>query len=168
MTATTSTRLAQYVLLGVGGAAALRALGISPGVVHMNEGHAAFAALEMTREAVDGGLDFRGRVRGGAPADGVHDAHARCPAGNDTYPADQVRRALEPLAASLGTGVDELIRLGRTRPDDEGEPFGVTQFALRASRSANGVSLRHGGVSRGDVALAVARRARSTTCRSAT
>ncbi len=143
-----STRLAQYVLLGVGGAAALRALGIQPGVVHMNEGHAAFAALEMTREGVAAGLDFQAafaEVRRRT----VFTTHTPVPAGNDTYPADQVRGALEPLAASLGTGVDELIRLGRTRPDDEGEPFGVTQFALRASRSANGVSLRHGGVSRG-------------------
>jgi starch phosphorylase len=142
------TRLAQYVLLGVGGTAVLRALSITPGVVHMNEGHAAFAALEMTREGVAAGLDFRvafDAVRRRT----VFTTHTPVPAGNDTYPAAQVRRALEPLATSLGTGSDEIIRLGRTRPDDEGEPFGVTQFALRASRAANGVSLRHGGVSRG-------------------
>jgi glycogen phosphorylase len=143
----TGTRLAQYVLLGVGGAAVLRALGIAPGVVHMNEGHAAFAALEMTRQAADAGLDFQAafeQVRRHT----VFTTHTPVPAGNDTYPADQVRRALEPLAASLGADPHEIIRLGRTRPDDEHEPFGVTQFALRASRHANGVSLRHGGVSR--------------------
>jgi starch phosphorylase len=143
----TDTRLAQYVLLGVGGAAVLRELGITPGVVHMNEGHAAFAALEMTREAVASGLDFHAAFEAVRERT-VFTTHTPVPAGNDTYPADQVRRALEPLAASLGTETDAIIRLGRTRPDDEGEPFGVTQFALRASRSANGVSLRHGGVSR--------------------
>ena len=141
------TRLAQYVLLGVGGAAALRALGIRPGVVHMNEGHAAFAALEMAREEVAAGKDLH------AALDAVRErtvftTHTPVPAGNDTYPADLVRRALEPLAASLGAGAEQIIRLGRTRPDDEHEPFGVTQFALRASRSANGVSQRHGDVSR--------------------
>ena len=143
----TETRLAQYVLLGVGGAAVLRAIGIEPGVVHMNEGHAAFAALEMTRSAVEGGKDFAAafeEVRRRT----VFTTHTPVPAGNDTYPADQVRRTLEPLATSLGIDADEIIRRGRTRPDDEGEPFGVTQFALRASRGANGVSLRHGGVSR--------------------
>ena len=57
------TRLAQYLVLGVGGAAALRALGITPGVVHMNEGHAAFAALEMTRERVADGLELDPRSR---------------------------------------------------------------------------------------------------------
>ncbi|HEV2784852.1 MAG TPA: alpha-glucan family phosphorylase, partial [Solirubrobacteraceae bacterium] len=50
------TRLAQYVMLGAGGAAVLRALGIEPGVVHMNEGHAGFAALEMARSGIASGL----------------------------------------------------------------------------------------------------------------
>ncbi len=141
------TRLAQYVLLGAGGAAALRALGITPGVVHMNEGHAAFAALEMTRPSVEAQGGFHAafaEVR----RQTVFTTHTPVPAGNDTYPPDQVRRVLGPLVSSLGTDPDAIIRLGRTRPDDEHEPFGVTQFALRASRSANGVSLRHGGVSR--------------------
>jgi starch phosphorylase len=141
------TRLAQYVMLGVGGAAALRALGITPGVVHMNEGHAAFAALEMTRPSIEAGADFTAafeEVRRRT----VFTTHTPVPAGNDTYTADHVRSCLKPLALSLGITPDEIIRLGRTRPDDDGEPFGVTQFALRASRAANGVSLRHGGVSR--------------------
>ncbi len=144
----TNTRLAQYVLLGAGGAAVLRALGISPGVVHMNEGHAAFAALELTREGVVAGKDFAAAFEEVSRRT-VFTTHTPVSAGNDTYPADQVRRTLEPLATSLGTDADEVIRLGRTRPDDAGEPFGVTQFALRASRSANGVSERHGNVSRG-------------------
>ena len=78
----------------------------------------------------------------------VFTTHTPVPAGNDTYGADEVRHALAPLAASLGTSADELIRRGRTRPDDEHEGFGVTQFALRASRAANGVSRRHGAVAR--------------------
>ena len=141
------TRLAQYALLGAGGAAMLRALRIRPGVVHMNEGHAAFAALEMTRPAIEAGSDFEAAFEN-VRRHTVFTTHTPVPAGNDSYPADDVRRALGPLAASLGTGVEHILRLGRTRPDDEHEPFGVTQFALRASRAANGVSARHGGVSR--------------------
>ena len=143
----TRTRLAQYVLLGAGGAAALRALDIEPGVVHMNEGHAAFAALELTRDAVRAGKDFD-EAFAAVRRRTVFTTHTPVPAGNDTYSPDDVREALGPLAASVGTTAGEIIRLGRTRPDDEHEPFGVTQFALRASRSANGVSERHGGVSR--------------------
>ena len=55
---------------------------------------------------------------------------------------------LEHIAGTLGVDPDEIIRLGRTNPDDEDEPFGVTQFALRTSRAANGVSRRHGEVAR--------------------
>jgi starch phosphorylase len=125
----------------------LRALDIDPGVVHMNEGHAAFAAVELAAAGVRAGATFEAAladVRGRT----VFTTHTPVPAGNDTYPADQVRPALAGLARSAGVDPDAIIRLGRTRPDDEHEPFGVTQFALRASRAANGVSLRHGGVSR--------------------
>jgi len=142
-----TTRLAQYALLGAGGAAVLRELGIAPGIVHMNEGHAAFAALEGARAARNGGGfdDALATVRGRT----VFTTHTPVPAGNDTYPADEVARVLGRLAGAAGTDVGQVVRLGRTHGDDEGEPFGVTQFALRASRAANGVSLRHGGVSRG-------------------
>jgi glycogen phosphorylase len=137
-------RLAQYLLLGVGGMRALAALGVDPGLLHLNEGHAAFMALELAR------------AHGGALADGIAAARSRTiftthtpvPAGNDTYPADQVADALAGLTAAAGVAPAEIIRLGRTRPDDDGEPFGVSQFALRASRAANGVSRRHGEVAR--------------------
>jgi starch phosphorylase len=141
------TRLSQYALLGVGGAAALRALDIDPGVVHMNEGHAAFAALEMTRDRVAAGMSFEEAFEA-VRRRTVFTTHTPVPAGNDTYPPEWVRVTLGPLAQSLGIDAGEIIRRGRTRPDDEHEPFGVTQFALRASRAANGVSRRHGGVSR--------------------
>jgi starch phosphorylase len=142
-----ATRLAQYVLLGAGGAAALRALEIDPGVVHMNEGHAAFAALEMSRPAVQAGQDFAGAFAAVRERT-VFTTHTPVPAGNDTYDPDEVQRVLAPLAASLGADTEQIIALGRTHPEDRREPFGVTQFALRASRAANGVSRRHGAVAR--------------------
>jgi starch phosphorylase len=138
-------RLAQYILLGVGGVRALEAMDIDPGLLHLNEGHAAFISLEAAR------------AYGGPLADGIAAARAKTiftthtpvPAGNDTYPAEQVVEALRGLAGSIGVDPAEIIRLGRTRPDDDGEPFGVSQFALRTSRAANGVSRRHGEVARG-------------------
>ena len=141
------TRLAQYTVLGVGGVAALRELGVEPGVVHMNEGHAAFAALEAVRESRNGGSfdDAFAAVRSRT----VFTTHTPVPAGNDTYPRERVETTLHRLADGSGAGLDGVLRLGRTHPGDEHEPFGVTQFALRASRAANGVSERHGGVSRG-------------------
>ena len=138
-------RLSQYLLLGIGGVRALQAVGVDPGVVHLNEGHAAFACLELARTAGEASTDeafeaVRRRT--------VFTTHTPVPAGNDTYPASQVADRLGGIAGEMGLDVDDLVRRGRTNPDDEGEPFGVTQFALRSSRTANGVSARHGEVAR--------------------
>ena len=141
------TRLGQYVLLGVGGVRALRALGIEPGVIHMNEGHAALAPLELAREELE---------RGAAPGEAlelarsrtVFTTHTPVPAGNDSYPADQARAAIRALADRLARTGCDVLALARTNPDDLNEPFGVTQLALRMSRAANGVSRRHGQVAR--------------------
>jgi glycogen phosphorylase len=141
------TRLAQYLLLGAGGMAALRALDIDPGVVHMNEGHAVFAALETARAEAAAGRSFEEAIAF-ARRRTVFTTHTPVPAGNDTYPPDQVASAMGRLIESCGTDPGAVIRLGRTWPDDGGEPFGVTQLALRVSRAANGVSRRHGEVAR--------------------
>ena len=132
-------RLGQYALLGIGGVRALHALGIEPGVVHLNEGHAAMACLELARS----GADFEA-VRQRT----VFTTHTPVPAGNDTYPAAQMAEALAGIASEMGVDPDELVRRGRTHPEESAEPFGVTQFALRSSRIANGVSARHGEVAR--------------------
>jgi starch phosphorylase len=129
------TRLAQYVLLGVGGVRALRALGLDPAVIHLNEGHAALAPLELAREL--GSIDA-------ARARTVFTTHTPVPAGNDTYAPG----VIAPLAAAVGMPEEDLLALGRTDPRDEHEKFGVTQTALRTSRAANAVSRRHGDVAR--------------------
>jgi glycogen phosphorylase len=141
------TRLAQYVLLGVGGVRALHALGIEPGVIHLNEGHAALAPLELASAALRDGASVEAALAS-ARARTVFTTHTPVPAGNDSYPADQVERAIGRLAVELGCPASEVIALGRTRPDDPSEPFGVTQAALHMSRAANGVSRRHGEVAR--------------------
>jgi glycogen phosphorylase len=121
---------------------ALHALGVEPGVVHLNEGHAAFATLELARTSTEDDPFEAVRRRT------VFTTHTPVPAGNDTYPAGHVAERLAGIAGEMGVDVGELVRRGRTNPDDEGEPFGVTQFALRSSRIANGVSARHGEVAR--------------------
>jgi starch phosphorylase len=127
---------------------ALRAMGIAPGLLHLNEGHAAFASLELAhQEAEAAGLSLEDAFEA-ARAKTIFTTHTPVPAGNDTYDAGQVAEALGGLAGSLGVTVDAIVRRGRTNPDDDWEPFGVTQFALRTSRAANGVSRRHGEVAR--------------------
>ena len=127
-------RLGQYALLGIGGVRALHALGVEPSVVHLNEGHAALACVELERAE---------RERGASPEAAseavrsrtVFTTHTPVPAGNDTYPAAQVAHMLAGVAAQAGVDPEALVRRGRTHPDEGAEPFGVTQFALRSSRA---------------------------------
>jgi starch phosphorylase len=141
------TRLAQYVLLGVGGVRALRALGVDPGTIHLNEGHAALAALELAREELRAGASIDDALEA-ARSRTIFTTHTPVPAGNDTYPAQMARATIDELADELGVAGCDVMRLARTNPDDASEPFGVTQLALRMSRAANGVSRRHGQVAR--------------------
>ena len=141
------TRLSQYALLGAGGVRALAALGIDPGLVHLNEGHAAFAVLELARAEMARGASLAAALEA-ARERTVFTTHTPVAAGNETYPREDVIGTVGDLIAELGIDGEALLRLGRYHPEDDGEPFGMTTFSLRMSRAANGVSRRHGGVSR--------------------
>lgn len=140
-------RLAQYAMLGIGSMRALSALGISPSVVHLNEGHGALAAFELAREQIGDGVPVDQAIEH-ARRQVVFTTHTPVPAGNDTYPAARAIGALGEYAREIGLDDEDLLRLGRTDPLDLDEEFGITQLALRTSRAANGVSRRHGRVSR--------------------
>jgi starch phosphorylase len=140
-------RLAQYVLLGVGGVRALRTVGIEPGLIHLNEGHAALAPLELARPEVQSGAPLA-HALASARARTVFTTHTPVPAGNDSYPSEQAADAVHGLARELGVSPEELIAFGATHPGEGSSRFGVTQAALHLSRAANGVSERHGRVAR--------------------
>jgi glycogen phosphorylase len=142
------TRLAQYVLLGVGGIRALRAVGIEPSTIHLNEGHAALAPLELAAREAGGRPESIQAALRDARERTVFTTHTPVPAGNDTYPRQQVEQAIDGYVKELGWDASDVIALGRTNPEDTAEPFGVTQAALRMSRAANAVSRRHGEVAR--------------------
>ena len=141
-------RIRQELLLGVGGVRALAALGVSPGVLHLNEGHSAFAALELIRQRmIAEGTDAWEAIRRIAPQV-VFTTHTPVPAGHDRFSASLVDEHLGPLAESLGLNLQELMSLGRVRPDDTSETFCMTVLALKLSRRATAVSSLHGQVSR--------------------
>ncbi len=141
------TRLSQYALLGIGGIRALAAMGVEPALVHLNEGHAAFAALELARSEVARGATVKSALEA-ARRRMVFTTHTPVAAGNETYSREDVMSTLGGVIDTLGVDPETVIRLGRDHPEDCAEPFGVTQFSLRMSRVANGVSRRHGGVAR--------------------
>ncbi len=140
-------RVAQYVLLGAGSVRALTALGFEPGVIHLNEGHAMLAPVQLAAQELHSGQDLSVGLAV-ARERTVFTTHTPVPAGNDTYPTEQMEEAIGNLVAQLGIDSDEVIALGRTHPEDADEDFGVTQAALHMSRAANGVSRRHGEVAR--------------------
>ncbi len=141
-------RIRQELLLGVGGIRALTALGIHPGVLHLNEGHSAFAGLEMIRVRMETeGLSFDEAMRR-VSFQTVFTTHTPVPAGHDRFGADLMEEHLGPLRESMGLSHDGLMALGRVTPHDGGEPFTMTVLALKNSRRANAVSSLHGQVSR--------------------
>jgi glycogen phosphorylase len=141
-------RIRQELLLGVGGLRALRALGITPGVLHLNEGHSAFAVLEAVRMRMeDEGIKFEAAVPR-VSREVVFTTHTPVPAGHDRFPPDLTEEHLGPLRDALGISHESLLGLGRENPSNPEESFCMTVLGLRLSRRANAVSALHGEVSR--------------------
>jgi glycogen phosphorylase len=145
------TRIVQEKVLGIGGVRLLRKLGIDPSVFHLNEGHSAFLALELAREYLSNFQDasFDDAVSA-VKQKCVFTTHTPVEAGNDAFSPDDLRECFAPgFLETLKISEPEFFALGRTNPADEQEYFGMTPFAIRMTRSANGVSRKHGDVSRG-------------------
>jgi glycogen phosphorylase len=141
-------RIRQELLLGVGGYRALKALGISPGVLHLNEGHSAFVVLEAIRDRMqEEGLDFDAAANE-VSREVVFTTHTPVPAGHDRFPSDLIEEHLGPLRDQLGISHERLMNLGREHANDHGEAFCMTVLGLLLSRRANAVSSLHGEVSR--------------------
>ncbi len=143
------TRIVQEMLLGIGGVRLLRKLGVTPHVFHLNEGHSAFLTLELAREVIES----EGRTWDEAVAvvrkQCVFTTHTPVAAGNDEFDVPLVVRVFGPsYARGLGLTQDQFLGLGRVDPSNKLERYGLTPLAIRMCRSTNGVSRKHGQVSR--------------------
>ncbi len=143
-------RLAQEVLLGIGGMRALAAMGIQPTICHMNEGHSAFSNLErlvqlMAHHHLDRqtALEIIARTS-------IFTTHTPVAAGHDEFPADLVKPYLKPLAKQLDMPVEKLTAWGQSNGNDPdpNAPFSMFILGLRLSQYCNGVSRLHGQVAR--------------------
>lgn len=142
------TRLVQEMMLGIGGVRLLRQLGLAPAVFHMNEGHSAFLSLELAREIIEAEhTSFAGaaaRVRERC----VFTTHTPVAAGHDEFTPELITRGFGDWhETALGLSLEEFLALGRVNGGADAA-FGLTPLALRMSRSINGVSRKHGEVSR--------------------
>ncbi|NRB07514.1 MAG: alpha-glucan family phosphorylase [Richelia sp.] len=142
------TRIAQEVVLGIGGIRALKALGIEPSVYHLNEGHAAFCTLEVARQEIErtgkSFYDIEADVRQKC----VFTTHTPVPAGHDVFSSDLMDSFFAHYWHQLHLSREQFLALGARRLGDPWEPFGMTVLALRMCRTSNGVSELHGQVSR--------------------
>lgn len=129
-------RIAQEMLLGIGGVRALRALHLPVGRYHFNEGHAVFAGIELIADRMETGSGFPEAWRA-ARASIVFTTHTPVPAGNEVHPLADLRR----LGAGCELVPSELAEIG-------GDPFNMTVAGLRLSHLANAVSQLHGETAR--------------------
>ncbi|MFP3982970.1 MAG: alpha-glucan family phosphorylase [Desulfurivibrionaceae bacterium] len=138
-------RLKQEIVLGFGGAEVLQYLGINHAVIHLNEGHAAFALLKRLRSGMEEGLPLKEvlhRVRQTT----VFTTHTPVPAGHDVFPYTLMEKYLQEFWNSLELDRESFLQLG-LHPDEPESGFNMTAFALRLSGYKNGVSRKHGEVS---------------------
>jgi glycogen phosphorylase len=139
-----SVRIRQEMILGLGGARALRALGKAPAVWHMNEGHAAFLILELVREGVAGGMSFSAALESAA-TQCVFTTHTPVAAGHDAFENGLFTHCFQDMFAELGVPAERVLELGRA--PNASHVFNMTHLALHGARRMNGVSRIHGAMS---------------------
>lgn len=125
-------RIAQEIVLGIGGVKALRALNVEVEVFHFNEGHALFAGFELIREKMESGMNYDDAFSA-TREEIVFTTHTPVLQGNESHPIDK----LMYMGANLHLSEKQMIDLG-------GSPFNMTVAGLRLSRKANGVAQLHG------------------------
>ncbi|MHC4295441.1 MAG: alpha-glucan family phosphorylase, partial [Planctomycetota bacterium] len=141
-------RIRQEIVLGIGGVRMLRALGLSPKVYHMNEGHSAFLSMERIRLLMaEHGVTFN-EGREAVAASNVFTTHTPVPAGNDAFEPWLIDKYFSDYWPQLGLTREQFLALGRQEPESQDEPMSLTVMSLRMSGFRNAVSALHGDVSR--------------------
>jgi starch phosphorylase len=140
------TRIQQEIILGIGGVRALKAMGSSPRVWHLNEGHAAFVVLQRIRDQIEHGSSFESAVEE-VRRTTIFTTHTPVPAGHDAFPFNLVETHLAGAWGTLGEYRDAFLALGHY-DNGSGPLFNMTALALRTASRVNGVSQLHGNVTR--------------------
>ena len=141
-------RLAQEVLLGIGGMRALEAIGILPSVCHMNEGHSAFSSIERLAQVMEKyNVDLKTALEI-VPRATVFTTHTPVAAGYDEFPNNIVKPYIRPFCERLITTEDEILSWGKPVGADPKAPFSMFVLGIRMAQYCNGVSKLHGKVAR--------------------
>jgi len=140
------TRIQQEIILGVGGVRALKALGSSPAVWHLNEGHAAFVVLQRIRDLIETGHTFDSALEE-VRRTTVFTTHTPVAAGHDAFSFTLVETHLSGCWGTLGSYRERFMQLG-AYDNGSGPQFNMTALALRTANAVNAVSQLHGNVTR--------------------
>ncbi|MEN6334070.1 MAG: alpha-glucan family phosphorylase, partial [Phycisphaerales bacterium] len=142
------TRIRQELILGVGGMLALQQVGVRPSVIHLNEGHSAFAILELARTLMERDGQTFDNVRDLTTGLTIFTTHTAVAAGHDTFEPALVEQTLAPLRRQLGLSLQQLLALGRVDPGNNAEWFSMTVLGLKMARYRNAVSALHARVTK--------------------
>jgi len=140
-------RLAQEIVLGIGGQRLLHALEITPSVYHMNEGHSGFFQLARLADAIQSGENWKHALED-IKRSTVFTTHTPVPAGNEVFAISLIHEYLAPFVAEAGIPWHKFANLGWVSEGSNSNYFSMTVFALNSSYFANGVSELHGRVAR--------------------
>ncbi|AFZ03163.1 alpha-glucan family phosphorylase [Calothrix sp. PCC 6303] len=144
----TDMRIHQEIMLGIGGVRLLKALGYEVTAYHMNEGHAAFSALERTRILIqEKGLSYA-TAKQLVISSNIFTTHTPVPAGIDLFSPDKVLHYLGYYGNIFGLSPEQFLELGRDNPEDDASAFSMAVLALKMATFSNGVAQLHGVVSR--------------------
>ncbi|MGV2829593.1 alpha-glucan family phosphorylase [Myxosarcina sp. GI1(2024)] len=143
-----NTRISQEILLGIGGMRALQQLNIAPSIIHLNEGHSAFALLESIRQTMANQEKSFEEAKAEVQQRCVFTTHTPVMAGHDIFPAELMDEYFSHYWSELQISGEKFLDLGARKPQEFSHPFNMTVLALRLTRAANGVSQLNGKVCR--------------------
>ena len=135
-------RLRQQIVLGIGGYAVLRELGIEYSILHLNEGHPAFAIFERIRGFIEEeNLPLDEAIKR-VKKSSIFTTHTPLQAATDVYSFDMMSRYFEDYWKRIGLSKEEFLSFG-INPDDKASGFNMTVFALKMCENINAVSKKH-------------------------
>jgi len=141
------TRIAQEIILGIGGMKLLQAIGVNPTIYHMNEGHSSFVVFEVIKKFMkEKGVSFK-IAREMASACTIFTTHTPVPAGNDIFPIELMDRYFAAYSAELGISRNDFLTMGSRDNNIPSGGFDMAVLALKVAGKKNGVSKLHGEVS---------------------
>ena len=141
-------RISQEIILGIGGMKVLEALGISPTIYHMNEGHSSFVVFEVIKKLMkEYDIPFR-IAKEMASSRTIFTTHTPVPAGNDIFPLDLMDRYFAQYSQELGISRTDFLIMGSRDSNIPVNGFDMAVLALKVAGKKNGVSKLHGEVSK--------------------